>query len=119
MAVNGTPSYYQNALAQIEAKSPFPRNQDLPEEVDMTARQVKSVPPPAAYKPTDEQFYATDSRGRRKPNHEFIREHFLREGRLREDHVMTILRQATDLLSVEANVLKVKSPVTGVSSRSR
>lgn len=117
MAANGTPSYYQNALAQIETKSPYPRTQDLPEEIDTTARQVKSVPPPAAFIPTDDQFYATDSRGRRRPSHEFIREHFLREGRLRQDHVMTILRQATDLLSSEANVLKVKSPVTGVSTR--
>ena len=119
MAANGTPSYYQNAMAQIEAKSPFPRTQDLPDEINTTARQVKSVPPPAAYIPTDEQLFTTDPRGRRRPSHEFIREHFLREGRLREDHVMSILQQATSLLASEANVLKVKSPVTGVSSRSR
>ncbi|VDB96282.1 unnamed protein product [Peniophora sp. CBMAI 1063] len=114
MAANGTPSYYQNAMAQIEAKSPYPQTRDLPEEINTTARQVPSVRPPATFLPTDDQLFATDSRGRRKPNHEFIREHFLREGRLREEHVMSILRQATDLLSSEANVLKVKSPVTVV-----
>jgi serine/threonine-protein phosphatase 2B catalytic subunit len=55
-----------------------------------------------------------DSHGHRKPNAEFLREHFLREGRLTEDQALTILRLSTDLLSSEPNMLKVKSPVTGM-----
>ena len=56
-----------------------------------------------------------DQHGRRKPNADFLREHFLHEGRLTEIQALTILRQATDLLTTEPNVLKVKSPVTGMS----
>lgn len=54
-----------------------------------------------------------DQHGRRKPNAEFLREHFLREGRLTEDQALAILRQCTDVLTAEPNVLRVKSPVTG------
>lgn len=55
-----------------------------------------------------------DQHGRRKLNADFLREHFIREGRLTETQALTILRQATDLLATEPNVLKVKSPVTGM-----
>jgi serine/threonine-protein phosphatase 2B catalytic subunit len=55
-----------------------------------------------------------DQRGRRKPNADVLREHFIREGRLTEVQALALLRQATDLLTTEPNVLKVKSPVTGM-----
>ncbi|KAN0125341.1 Metallo-dependent phosphatase [Lactarius tabidus] len=53
-----------------------------------------------------------DQHGHRKPNAEFLRDHFLHEGRLTEVQALTILRQSTDVLTAEPNVLKVKSPVT-------
>ena len=56
-----------------------------------------------------------DQHGRRKPNAEFLREHFIHEGRLTEVQALAILRQCTDVLTTEPNVLKVKSPVTGMS----
>lgn len=55
-----------------------------------------------------------DQHGRQKPNAEFLREHFLREGRLTETQALALLRLATDMLATEPNVLKVKSPVTGM-----
>lgn len=55
-----------------------------------------------------------DQHGRRRPNHDFLRGHFLREGRLTEVQALAILRQATDMLTSEPNVLKVTSPVTGM-----
>ena len=58
----------------------------------------------------------TDQHGRRKPNADFLREHFLHEGRLTEFQALALLRQATDMLATEPNVLKVKSPVTGMSA---
>lgn len=70
---------------------------------------------PATSRPTDEQLWTTDRHGRKKPNPEFLREHFIHEGRLTEDQALAILRQSTDVLATEPNVLKVKSPVTGVS----
>jgi len=73
------------------------------------------VPQPVATRPTYEQFWTNDQHGRRKPNPEFLREHFIREGRLTEDQALAILRQSTDVLTAEPNVLRVKSPVTGMS----
>ncbi|KAI9451336.1 Metallo-dependent phosphatase [Russula earlei] len=72
------------------------------------------VPQPVVARPTHEQFWTNDRHGRRKPNPEFLREHFLREGRVTEDQALAILRQSTDLLMTERNVLKVTSPVTVV-----
>ncbi|KAI0056353.1 Metallo-dependent phosphatase [Artomyces pyxidatus] len=107
------PQYLQSALYQIQEKtSPTTTPDDVPPGT--RERQVKSVPEPATFLPTDEQFFMNDQHGRRKPNPDFLRDHFLREGRLREDQALTILRQATDMLSAEPNVLKVKSPVTVV-----
>ncbi|KAI0047889.1 Metallo-dependent phosphatase [Auriscalpium vulgare] len=106
------PTYLQSALSQIKDKVAVPPRSDVP--FDVTARQVPSVPPPAAFLPTEEQFYKIDGHGRRKPSHEFLKEHFLREGRLTEDQALTILRQATDMLSAEPNILRVRSPVTVV-----
>jgi len=57
-----------------------------------------------------------DPNGRQKPNPDFLRDHFLREGRLTEQQALTILRMATALLTSEPNVLMVPSPVTGASS---
>jgi serine/threonine-protein phosphatase 2B catalytic subunit len=65
--------------------------------------------------PTDEEFWATDQQGNQKPNPEFLREHFFHEGRLTEDQALAVLRLCRDLLASEPNVLRVKSPVTGMS----
>jgi serine/threonine-protein phosphatase 2B catalytic subunit len=108
--------YLQNALYQIQERTPHTRPIDLDLPPGTRDRQVPSVPAPAAQTPPDDLFYTTDSHGRRRPNPDFIRQHFLREGRLREDQALTILRQATDVLAAEPNVLRVKSPVTGACS---
>ncbi|KAI0317847.1 Metallo-dependent phosphatase [Amylostereum chailletii] len=108
-------NYLQSALYQIQEKSPFTRPLDIPDNT--RERQVKSVRRPL-FPPSPSPFLTTNRRavlhadphGRRKPNPDFLREHFLREGRLREEHALTILRQATDVLSSEPNVLKVRSP---------
>ena len=77
---------------------------------------LAQVAQPVASRPTEEQFWMNDPHGRRKPNAEFLREHFLREGRVTEVQALAILRQCTDVFTAEPNVLKVKSPVTGMSS---
>ncbi|KAI0300575.1 Metallo-dependent phosphatase [Multifurca ochricompacta] len=105
-------TYLQNALYQIQEKSNPTRPTDI--TPDTYERHVKSVPQPATFRPTDEQFWMNDQHGRRKPNAEFLREHFIREGRLTEDQALAILRQCADVLTAEPNVLKVKSPVTVV-----
>lgn len=105
--------YLQSALYQIKETptyTPPTRNAEMPQFIE---RQVKSVPMPAAFVPTDEQLFMNDAYGRRRPNPDFLREHFLREGRLTLEQALTILRQTTDLLAAEPNILNVRSPVTG------
>jgi serine/threonine-protein phosphatase 2B catalytic subunit len=55
-----------------------------------------------------------DQHGHRKPNAELLRDHFLHEGRLTEVQALVILRQITDVLTTEPNVLRVNSPMTGM-----
>ena len=78
-------------------------------------RQCKNVPHPATNRPTDDQFFAYDRNGVPIPNLDFMRGHFLSEGRLTEQQAIYILERATDLLSREPNLLPVPSPVTGES----
>jgi hypothetical protein len=81
-------------------------------------RQCKNVAHPATNKPKDEEFFIFDRNGPSIPNLDFIREHFLAEGRLTEEQAIYILERTTDLLSREPNLLSVPSPVTGESSYS-
>ncbi|KAF8504454.1 Metallo-dependent phosphatase [Russula emetica] len=103
---------YQNAMNQIQERNKVGHAVEIPDNTQ--ERHAKSVQQPARTPPTDEQFWMNDHHGRRKPNADFLREHFIREGRLTEIQALAILRQATDLLTTEPNVLKVKSPVTVV-----
>ena len=65
--------------------------------------------------PTDEEFYALDETGDRKPNGQFLKQHFFREGRLTEEQALFILEKATALLATEPNLVDVASPVTSQS----
>ena len=67
---------------------------------------------PAAHKPTDAELCARTDRGELRANPKYLREHFLREGRLTETQAVSILEQATEVLSREPNLVDVKSPVT-------
>lgn len=75
-------------------------------------RKVPSVPMPATKKPTEAEFFTQDERGDRKPNPAFLKEHFFKEGRLKEEQAMYIITLATRILSKESNMVEVKSPVT-------
>jgi len=60
--------------------------------------------------PTDDQFFSKTEKG--KPDVAFLKNHFHREGRIKEEHALYILEKATRLLRAEPNVLTVDSPVT-------
>ena len=110
-------SYIKSAAYQI-AQTPIATPQEFPGSFqentpDYTERPVKNVPHPATNKPKDDEFFAYDRNGAPIPNLDFIREHFLAEGRLTEQQAIYILDRATDLLSREPNLLSVPSPVTG------
>lgn len=73
------------------------------------------VPAPAAHIPPDDDFYVRDAHtGRDRPNVEYLRQHFFREGRLSHEQAMFILDQTTDLMSREPNMLQVPGPVIGM-----
>ncbi|CCH61512.1 hypothetical protein TBLA_0E04600 [Henningerozyma blattae CBS 6284] len=72
-------------------------------------RAVKSVPPIAPVPARDDQVFDPNTG---LPNHEFLREHFKREGRLTESQALKILDMATVCLSKEPNLLHVPAPVT-------
>ena len=110
-------NYIRSAAHQI-VHTPRTAPQEFPgsfqeNKSDYTERPVKNVPHPATNKPKDEEFFAYDRNGAPIPNLDFIREHFLAEGRLTEQQAIYILDKATDLLSREPNLLPVPSPVTG------
>jgi len=64
--------------------------------------------------PTDDQFFSRTEKG--KPDVAFLKNHFYREGRVKEEHALYILEKATRLLRAEPNVLTVDSPVTGAAT---
>ena len=72
------------------------------------------VPPPALHRPSDEDLFLVD--GQRRLNHEYLKTHFVREGRLREQQALYIIEQATNVLSRERNLVSITSPVTSESS---
>jgi len=61
--------------------------------------------------PTDDVFFSKTEKG--KPDVAFLKNHFHREGRIKEEHALYIIDKATQLLRAEPNVLTVDAPVTG------
>lgn len=78
-------------------------------KVSTRERVVKDVPPVTGKLPSDEEVFDPVTG---LPNHEFLRDHFKREGRLREPQAMKILTMAANCLSKEPNLLHVPAPVT-------
>ncbi|KAI5956651.1 CNA1 [Candida margitis] len=81
---------------------------DEGETISTVDRAVKDVTPPASFKPSNEQVFLRNG----LPNCEFIKDHFFHEGRLQEDQAIKIVKQATQLLTAEPNLLSVPAPVT-------
>ena len=61
--------------------------------------------------PTDDQFFSKTEKG--KPDIAFLKNHFYREGRIKEEHALHIIEKATEVLHAEPNLLHVDAPVTG------
>lgn len=69
------------------------------------------VPAPTTNIPSDEQFFSKAKKG--MPDIDYLKDHFYREGRIREDHALYIIEKATEILRTEPNLLHVAAPVTG------
>ncbi|KAF9070500.1 Metallo-dependent phosphatase-like protein [Rhodocollybia butyracea] len=70
-------------------------------------RYVLNVDPPASNELTDEEFFKGEF-----VNHALLKDHFFKEGRLKEEHAIFILENAYEMLKQEANLVHVTSPVT-------
>ncbi|EJD07740.1 Metallo-dependent phosphatase [Fomitiporia mediterranea MF3/22] len=111
-------AYLRNVLSQITDKSKPALQRSLTQiehpgfRDACKQRQVPSVPEPAWHKPRDEQFFTTDSFGNRRPNTEFLKNHFLREGRVTEEQALYLLQEGKTLLEKEQNLLSVQGPIT-------
>ncbi|KAG6332340.1 hypothetical protein ID866_6750 [Astraeus odoratus] len=78
--------------------------------VSTQERVVKDVQAPAMMIPSDAQFFSRQDPT--KPDIAFLKNHFYREGRIREDQALWIIEKATALLRAEPNVLQVDAPIT-------
>jgi len=71
------------------------------------------VSAPATNIPTNDQFFSKTDKT--KPDVGFLKNHFFREGRLKEEHALYIIDKATKLFREEPNVLAVEAPITGAT----
>lgn len=60
--------------------------------------------------PTDDQFFSPTDRS--KPNLQFLKQHFYREGRLTEEQALFIIEEGTKVLKQEPNLLEMDAPIT-------
>ncbi|CAK5266188.1 unnamed protein product [Mycena citricolor] len=79
-------------------------------QVVSTQERFVKIPAPATARPTSEQFFS--SVDPTKPDLEFLKNHFINEGRLREEHAFYIIETATEVLRLEGNVLEIDGGVT-------
>ncbi|RDW61882.1 serine/threonine-protein phosphatase 2B catalytic subunit [Aspergillus mulundensis] len=79
-------------------------------QVSTLERVVKEVQAPALNTPSDDQFW--DPEDQTKPNLQFLKQHFYREGRLTEDQALWIIHEGTQILRSEPNLLEMDAPIT-------
>lgn len=65
---------------------------------------------PAFHPPTHDQFRSPHDRN--KPNLQFLKQHFYREGRLTEEQALFIIEEGTKVLKNEPNLLEMDAPIT-------
>ncbi|KAI4086808.1 MAG: hypothetical protein LQ339_008991 [Xanthoria mediterranea] len=78
--------------------------------VSTQERVCKEVQAPAFHPPTHDQFRSPHDRN--KPNLQFLKQHFYREGRLTEEQALFIIEEGTKVLKNEPNLLEMDAPIT-------
>ncbi|KAK5668029.1 hypothetical protein QVD99_005073 [Batrachochytrium dendrobatidis] len=73
-------------------------------------RICQVVTSPSVNRPTDAQFYSLKDPS--KPDLEFLKQHFIREGRLTTEQAVFIINTATTILKKEPNLLDLDAPLT-------
>ncbi|KAI0263080.1 putative serine/threonine-protein phosphatase 2B catalytic subunit protein [Gloeopeniophorella convolvens] len=114
-AASSVHTQLERAIQQIEQRLPAPAGP----QIDLTQHQLDNgftistqerVQAPAMNIPTDEQFFGGPEQD--KPDVVFLKDHFFREGRVKEEHALWVIERATALLRAEPNVITVDAPVT-------
>ncbi|KAF2276454.1 Metallo-dependent phosphatase [Westerdykella ornata] len=109
-------AYLDNAIRAVKDKKPLPEidftlhTMEDGTQVSTLERVCKDVQAPAFHPPTQEQFLSPQDRT--KPNLQFLKQHFYREGRLTEDQALWIIRKGTEILKSEPNLLEMDAPIT-------
>lgn len=68
------------------------------------------VQAPAFLPPNEDQFLSPQDRT--KPNLQYLKQHFYREGRLTEEQALWIIELGTNVLKNEPNLLEMDAPIT-------
>ncbi|KAL3422898.1 calcineurin-like phosphoesterase [Phlyctema vagabunda] len=109
-------AYVDSALRAISDKKPVPEidftlhTMEDGNQVSTQERVCKDVQAPAMQPPTDAQFFSPQDPS--KPNLQFLKQHFYREGRLTEEQALYILEEGTKVLKKEPNLLEMDAPIT-------
>ncbi|KAI8621352.1 serine/threonine-protein phosphatase 2B catalytic subunit A1 [Chytriomyces sp. MP71] len=80
------------------------------ETVSTLERYCKDVEAPATFIPTKEQFFSKKDPS--KPDLEFLKGHFAREGRLSKEQALLIINKGMEILSKEPTLLEIAAPIT-------
>ncbi|PMD12897.1 serine/threonine protein phosphatase 2B catalytic subunit [Hyaloscypha hepaticicola] len=105
-----------NALRALQQKKPVPEidfslhTMEDGSQVSTMERVCKDVQAPAMHPPTDQQFFSPQDST--KPNLQFLKQHFYREGRLTEAQALYIIEEGTKVLKQEPNLLEMDAPIT-------
>lgn len=108
--------YIDNAIRAVKQKKPLPEidftlhTMEDGSQVSTMERVCKDVQAPAFHPPSQEQFLSQTDRN--KPNLQFLKQHFYREGRLTEEQALWIIRKGTEILKAEPNLLEMDAPIT-------
>ncbi|KAL2040534.1 hypothetical protein N7G274_006513 [Stereocaulon virgatum] len=79
-------------------------------QVSTQERVCKDVQAPAFHPPNQDQFLSPEDPT--KPNLQFLKQHFYREGRLTEEQALWIIEKGTEILKSEPNLLEMDAPIT-------
>ncbi|GBC00528.1 hypothetical protein RclHR1_03890013 [Rhizophagus clarus] len=79
-------------------------------KVSTLDRFCKDVQAPAVHIPTPDDFFSKEDP--EKPDIAFLKNHFIREGRISEEHALYIITKGTEILKQEPNLLEVDAPIT-------
>ncbi|KAF9579008.1 3',5'-cyclic-nucleotide phosphodiesterase (PDEase) (3':5'-CNP) [Lunasporangiospora selenospora] len=104
------------ALRNLQNKKPLPdidftiHTMEDGSTASTVERYHKDVQAPAVHIPTDDLFFSKEFPER--PDIEFLKDHFFREGRISEEQALYILKKGTEILRNEPNLLEVDAPIT-------